>query len=413
VDIDRLRRSPVGELVPVRGEDARFGRFAYFAFLAAPLPPDVQLTSATWTQVAEATAAISRLQQACEQLPDPRLLIRPALWRESLDTSALEGTEGVLRDLLAAQLPSARFLSLETREIRAFERMAMHAFDLVHRRSITVGLLSDLQAELFEGVPAPPSEVGRVRSDIVWIGQRDRPIEDARFVPAPPGDQLRAGLDQWEEWVRTEHAHLPPVLRAALAHYQLETLHPFGDGNGRIGRLVIILQVLRSKALSHPGLTVSPWMLRHRDQYQEQLFEMSCTGDWNPWVSLFCRAVREQSDVLISNAQELLKWLRDSRHLVQGRRWTGAILTLLEDLIEWPVVTISDTAVKYGISVVHASRIISHLAEIGVLTELSGREYRRMYGATYVMDTVDSLRGSNSPTVQRLPSAQTHVATPG
>ena len=395
---DRLSRSPVGQLVPVKGEDARHGRFAAFAFVASPLPDDVTLTSATWTRVAEATAAISRLKQAYLQLPDPRLLIRPALWREALDTSALEGTQGVLRDLLEAQLPSTKFISLETREVRAFERMALHSFELVKSRPVSIGFLCDLQGELFQNAENPPQDVGRVRRHIVWIGQEDMPIDAARFVPAPPDDRLRAGLDQWEAWVRTEHPHFPPVLRMALAHYQFETLHPFGDGNGRVGRLVIILQALSCGALEHPALTVSPWLFRHRIEYQEQLLEMSCTGDWNPWVSLFCTAVREQCDLLIANAQKLVAWLEESRHKVDAKRWTGVIHKVLGDLIEWPVLTITDTAQKYKISVPHAMRTVNHLVEIGVLTELTGREYRRIFGAEYVMHTVERLASPTGTT---------------
>ena len=142
METERLESSPVGSLVPVKGNDVRFGKFAAFAFLPDPLPPDVTLTSATWYAVSEATAAISRLNQACLQLPDPRLLIRPALWRESLDTSALEGTDGVLRELLEAQLPSAQFLSPETREVRAFEHMALRAFAMARQRPLSVGFLS-------------------------------------------------------------------------------------------------------------------------------------------------------------------------------------------------------------------------------------------------------------------------------
>jgi Fic family protein len=391
MDIDLLGKSPVGKLVPVKGTDARHGPYAYFAFLPDPLPSDVQLTSATWNEVAEATAGISRLQQACRQLPDPRLLIRPALWRESLDTSALEGTEGELRELLEAQLPSARFLSSDTREIQAFEFTAVHAFAVIRQRPITVPFLCELQGELFQGHPHPPQDVGRVRQNIVWIGQKDRPIEEARFVPAPPDDRLKAGLDQWEEWVQAEQTHLAPVLRNALAHYQLEALHPFGDGNGRIGRLVIILHALRSGSLSHPALILSPWLLRNRVQYQDQLLQMSCTGDWNPWVTLFCRAVREQCDLVIESAQKLLVWLGESRRKVEGKRWTGVIHRLLDDLIEWPVTSIGDVAIKYKVSTVHATRVVNHLVEIGILVELTGKDYGRIFGAQYVMDTVDTL----------------------
>jgi Fic family protein len=391
MDIDALAQSPVGQLVPLHGQDARHGEFAYLAFLPAPLPPDVGLDSSTWTAVTEAATALGRLDQVCMQLPDPRLLIRPALWREALDTSALEGTYGALQDLLEAQLPSAQFLSPETVEIRAYERVALIAFDLIRSRPISVGFLSELQGELLLHARKQPRDLGRVREHTVWIGNKDRPIQEARFVPAPYGDRLRAGMDAWEQWVQTEHAHLPPILRAALAHYQFETLHPFGDGNGRIGRLVIVLQLLRAGAIQHPAVTVSPWLLRRREEYQQHLFQISCTGDWNPWVRFFCQAVSVQCGSLVSGAESLLTWLSESRRALHERRWTGTIHRLLEDLVEWPVITIGDTANRYDVTPVHAARMVNHLVDVGILKELTGKSYGRVFGATFVIDTVEGI----------------------
>jgi Fic family protein len=392
MDLDLLARGGVGQLVPIEGQDARHGDFEYFAYLADPLPGDVEgLASATWTSVVRASSALAQLNQACLQLPDPRLLIRPTLWREALDTSALEGTVGGLQELLESRLPSAQYLSPETREIRAYERVALEAFSLIHEREISVGLLSDLQAELFRDADHPPREPGRIRQDQVWIGPRDRPIQESRFVPAPGDDRLVAGMREWERWVRADHDHLPPVLRAALAHYQFETLHPFGDGNGRIGRLVIVLQLLRGGALQHPAITISPWFLKRRAEYQQALFNVSASGDWNPWLQFFCRAVCEQCALLIPAADQLVAWLADNRRMVHERRWTGAIHRLLEDLIEWPVTTVADTAARYEVTTMNATRMINHLVEIDVLKEITGRSYNRVFGATFVMRTVDTI----------------------
>lgn len=391
MDIDRLAASPIGQIVPLRGRDARHGDFAYFAFLPDPLPGDVQLASTAWTAVTSASAALGRLGQVCSQLPRPDLLIRPALYREALDTSALEGTHGALRDLLEAQLPGAQYLSAETVEIDAYLRMAEHAFSVVKERPIGVGLLSELHGQLFKDVQDRPRDVGRLRSDAVWIGPKDRPIEEARFVPPPADDRLRGGLDAWEAWVAAENRHLPPVLRAALAHYQFEALHPFGDGNGRIGRLVVVLQLLCAGALHRPALTLSPWLLKRRDEYQNQLFEVSCTGDWNPWVRFFCAAVEGQCDSLVDGAERLLTWLEEARRTVIERRWSGAIHLLLEDLVQWPVTTISAAASRYGVSQMNATRMVDHLVEAGVLTELTGRNYGRVFGAVGVMNIVDAI----------------------
>jgi Fic family protein len=391
MDIDRLGASPIGQLVPIQGHDARHGDFAYFAFLALPLPDDLNLRSETWTAVTEGAAAIAKLDQACNGLPDPRLLIRPSLWREALDTSALEGTVGALQDLLEARLPSARYLSPETVEIRAYERVSIEAFALIRDRPISTAMLAELQAQLFAEAHTKPRDLGRIRQEIVWIGDSERPIQEARFVPAPGDDRLRAGIDGWEKWVQMEHKHLPPVLRAALAHYQFETLHPFGDGNGRLGRLVIVLQLLKAGAIREPAITLSPWFLKRRAEYQDQLLGVSLDGTWDAWVQFFCQAVCEQSESLIRGADALLAWLDESRRAVYEKRWTGAILQLLEDLVEWPITTVADTADRYKVSNVNATRMINHLVEIGVLVELTGKSYGRVFGAQRVMQTVDNI----------------------
>ena len=391
MDTEALAQSPVGRLVPVHGNDARYGNFAYLAFLPEPLPEEpLGITSKTWTAVTEACAALARLDQACRQLADPELLIRPALWREALDSSALEGTYGSLPELLEAQLPSSLFASPEMTEIRAYERVAVQTLEMVKNQPITPGLLAQAQTELFRDARKQPQDLGRIRRYQVWIGPEDSRIEDSRFVPPPGDDRLVSAMDAWQEWIETPH-DLPPVLRAAMAHYQFETLHPFGDGNGRIGRLFIVLYLLRSDALHYPALTVSPWFLKRRTEYQDQLFSVSATGDWNPWVMFFSQAVREQCMSLIVGANRLTEWLESSRAALNERHWTGAIHRLLEDLTEWPVVTISFAAKKYHVTQMTATRMIDHLVDVGILRELTGQTYGRRFGATGVMDIVEAI----------------------
>lgn len=391
MDIDRLRQSPVGDLVPIRGSDARHGEFAYFAFLPMNLPDDLTLESRTWAEVANASMALGRLDQVCAQLPDPRLLIRPALFREALDTSALEGTVGALRDLLEAELPSTQFLSPETIEIKAYVDVATAAFEMIKERPISISFISELQNRLFRDLPNKPEDTGHPREGIVWIGPRGRPIEEARFVPPPADDRLQAGLDFWEKWVQAEQAYLAPVVRLALAHYQFETLHPFSDGNGRLGRLIVVLQLLRAGTIQQPAITLSPWLLRHRSEYQDHLLSVSCTGDWNPWIRFLCQAISAQCASLIKGAEDLLAWLGRSRSLLDEKRWTGTIHKVLTDLIEWPITTISNTASRYQVSQMHATRMINHLVEVGIVAELTGKSYGRTFGATEVINIVDRI----------------------
>jgi Fic family protein len=390
VNPEELADSPIGRLVPIQGTDARYGPYACFAYFPDPLPDMVDLSMATIRAVTEASSSLARLDQACEQLTEPRLLIRPALYREALDTSALEGTYGQLTDILEAELPGSHFRSPETQEILGYVEAALNSFEGVRTRPISIGLLNEAQATMFQWAESPPRDMGQVRDHQVWIGPPDESILEARFVPLPGDDRLKSSLEEWATWVGWDH-DWPPVLRAALAHYQFETLHPFGDGNGRIGRLLVVLQLLRSGAIRHPAVTISPWLFKNRDQYQDELLRVSCTGNWNPWVQFFCRAIVVQCEALIAGAVRLRDWLVESRTLVNQHRWAGAIYDVLDNLTQWPVVSIAAVTNRHGMTPTAATNIVNHLVEINVLEEISGRTYGRVFGATTVIAIVDSI----------------------
>jgi Fic family protein len=396
VNIDALAQSPVGQLVPIHGTDSRtLNDYDYFAFVPEHLPPADEvrdwLTMSTWSSVAEAAGALGRLRQACHQLPNPELLITPALYREAQATSELEGTYSPLDQVFQAKLPGVGARTPEMEEILAYVEAAKAAFEQIPERPLSINLLCAIQEVIAKGSTEVPPDPGQVRNHQVVIGPKYAPIEESRFVPPPPGDQLRAGLDNWEMWV-TADDEMPIVLKAAIAHYQFETLHPFSDCNGRVGRLVIILQLLAdASGLPTPALTISSWLLRHRTEYQERLLGVSTTGDWNPWVKFMSRALKEQCERHVSVAEEVLAWLDGVRHTLQERHWTGLISNVAEDLIQWPTVTATAIRDRHNVTAVSAQRSLDRLAEIGAIRELTGRTYRRVYGADRVMRLVESL----------------------
>lgn len=392
MDLDALKASPIGQLVPISGTDVRVGDYNYWAFLPDPLPDQPIIEQATWTAVSDASRALGRLHQACALLPNPKLLITPALVREAMDTSALEGTFGALTEVLEARLPGQHVTSPETREIRAYEAMANQGFEWVREgRPITTGMLAELQGRLAEGSRTPTRDPGRIREHQVFIGSPSADsIQDARYIPPPADDRLRSGLDAWQAWIGS-HPDLPTPLRVALGHYQLEALHPFGDGNGRVGRLTIILQMLADGTIEQPALTVSQWFLKRRTEYQEGLLRVSQTGNFNPWVVFCCQAICEQAERSVNAAVELMDWLESVRRDLSDRHWSGTILTIVGALIDWPVITMSFAAQKFGVSVPTAKSAIDRLVDIGVLKERTGRSYGRVYGAHEVMRIVESM----------------------
>lgn len=391
MDVEALSVSPVGQLVPIEGHDELGKEFSYYAFLPDPLPNTLNLEPGTWTLVAAASEALGRLHQACAPLPNPGLLIAPALAKEAVDTSALEGTYGALADVLEARLSDAKPRSAEVAEIRAYEQAAHHGFAWVRDRPITISMLSDLQGILAAESKDPQRDPGEVRHHQVVIGPKHSSVYEARYIPPPPDDRLRAGLSQWQDWLESPDVVLPPALKAAMAHYQFESLHPFGDGNGRIGRLVVVLQLLRSGTISEPAITISPWLRKRREAYQGHLLAVSQTGNWNPWVTFFCEALCEQAKAHVAVVESLMTWLASVRQILAEKHWTGTVVSIVEDLVDWPVINSAFVQQKYGVSAPTANSAIDRLVQIDVLEELTGKSYNRVFGATTVMAAVERL----------------------
>ena len=391
MDIAAIRSSPVGTLVPINGTDPNTGRaFDHFAFVPTALPDRIDLAPETWTLATEASAALGALRQACTYLPAPELLIQPTLTREAQATSALEGTHGAIADVLESNLPGATPRSPEIREIRGYMQMAYHGFDWVNDRPITMSFVCDLQRLLAQSLRETPPEAGVVRRRKVIIGPSGCPIHDARFVPPPGDDRLQAGVDSWADAL-TRESPLPPVVQIAMSHYQFETLHPFTDGNGRVGRLLIVLQMLRTGLLNSPSLSLSPWLLRRRTEYQDHLLAVSRSGEWDPWIQFFCSAVREQAESTIAAADNLLRWRLDLLTEIAERMWSGVISQIAGDLVEWPIITNRSVQDKYDVSAPTAKSAIDRLVELGAITELTGRTYGRSFGATEIMAALEEI----------------------
>jgi Fic family protein len=383
VDLDRLRSSPVGTVVPINTPDpATHKPVRGHAFLPRALPPSLTLSTETWTGVNSATAALARLDGAARLIPNASLLRSPALRREAQSTSALEGTYAPFADVLAASREDTANLSPALREVLNFEDMAELAFSWPENRRLTVGMLGELQATLVRGTAGELSDAGGLRDRIVVIGARGRSLEDARFVPPPPGDQLRAGVEELLAWV-AQPPQLPTVVQAAATHYQFEALHPFSDGNGRIGRLLIIVQLLRGAIIREPLLVVSPWFETNRHRYQDALLKLSIDGDWDAWVAFFAEGVAAAATESQEKVERLVALQNELRARVQRAGKRGAAARLAADLVGGPYLTVGIVASTYALSGQGATNVVRTLLELGILERASfpGPRGAQMYRA--------------------------------
>jgi len=381
--------SPTGSLVPIHGVDPRRGEWSHVAFLPNPLPDECpSLTARTHNTVADARAALAALGARASLLPNPRLLRRPTLKVEAQSTSALEGTYAPLEAVLGADEDEEQ-PTVEMREIVNYLLTAEYAFAWVDdARPIALGFFEDLHARLVRGTAADTDQAGRVRTVQVAIGsRRGGRIEEARFVPAPPGPELETLTRDCVQWMAADHLpDIDPVVAAAMGHYQFETLHPFNDGNGRIGRLAMVLQLLLAHALTEPTLSVSPWFEQRRPEYYDLLRGVSALGDWNSWVEFFAAGVAESARSTERRLELLLSVQRDLKERLRraGLRADTAY-SLVDFALGQSIFTVRQVERKLGISYGRANKLVQQLVDAGVLYQYDDTAYSRRFAAADVL----------------------------
>ncbi len=388
MDLSLFSPDAPGDLVPISGTDGRTGQpYDHLAFVPQPLPDRVELSHEAWTAVTAAMQALGRVDQASRNIPNPGLLRRPSLRREAQSTSALEGTHALFSDVLEADAGGR--VTPEIREVLNYAQMAEYAIEAMKSRDITVGLLCELNAMLVQDTQSDGPEGGRIRESQVLIGPEGCRVEEARFVPPPPGDLLVAGFRQWADWLSTARPE-PIVVQAALAHYQFETLHPFHDGNGRIGRLVILLQLLRTNHLRDGLLTLSPWLETRRREYQDGLLHVSHTGEWNEWITFFCRAIEAEANSTVQRVDRLLEKHRQLRSMVFDIPIRGVAGRIAEELIAQPIITPTFCADQYNMTYQGANKAVGKLVELGIIVEMTGRTYDRVFVARDILQILQA-----------------------
>lgn len=392
-----LRRSPLGQVVTISGRDGRFGDdYEVEAFIPHDLPDHVTLPSATWMAMTDAAAELGRLDAAARLIPRPQLVARVATRREAIGTSALEGTYADLTELFAAEvLPedeSDTHVAPNVREVVNYTRAADAAFAGIHERSITIGMIAELQARIVRGTSSDGPEAGAIRTSQVFIGARHRRVEEARFIPPPPGDQLRSMCERWVSWLTnpTARRQIQLVARLAMAHYQFETLHPFTDGNGRLGRLIVVLQMLEEGVLQSPVLAVSPWLEERADEYRDRLFAVSESGDWTSWIEFFAEAIATGARSGHDRIMRLLALRDEIGAAVRDARPRARLaVEIADDLIAFPILSVADATGRYGRSNQANRDAVATLVELGVLEPYGDSRYDRLFWSPRVFQAIE------------------------
>lgn len=375
-----------GSLVDVGG--------GFVAFVADALPPHIEWTGPLVQALSAADRAIGQLAGVGRTLANPHLLIRPFLQKEAVLSSRIEGTRASLSDLFLFDIEPARAPEVsDTREVRNYVVALEHGLKRLESLPIGTRLMCELHRLLLNGVRGEGG-AGELRRIQVHIGPSSR-MTDATFVPAPANEIPRL-LGDLEKFIHSD-SDIPALLRLAMVHYQFEAIHPFHDGNGRIGRLLISLLISSENTLPQPLLYLSAFFERHRAQYYDNLLRVSTHGSWNDWFLYFLEAVREQSLDAINTANRLTD-LRDTFHArLHAPRATGLLHKLVDALFRSPAMTISRAAQVLGVTYRSAQQNVERLVTSGILREVTGQKRNRVFISDEIIRAVEGADVSATP----------------
>jgi Fic family protein len=268
-----------------------------------------------------------------------------------------------------------------------YVRAAERGLKLIRKKPLCTTVLAELQKILVTGTRGDSYDSGRLRDHQVYIGDEGAGIEACRFVPPPPGDDLVKGMSEWEKWINAED-DFPLVVKCALGHYQFESLHPFSDGNGRLGRLILVLQLVQDGMLTYPVLNVSPWFERRKERYKDLMLSVSMTGEYNEWIQFFCEGIAAQSIDMIQRIEDLLDVREEFMKNLRAEKARGVVLEIAEDLLGYPILTVSKAAQLHNVTYPPAKAAIERLLRLKILREMTGGDYNRIYLCPQVLDII-------------------------
>jgi Fic family protein len=364
----------------------RAGRYVrqppgYEAFIPAPLPPDppILFEPSMASLLSRADQAIGRLDGEIRNVPDPDFFVAMYVRREAVLSSQIEGTQSTLEDLLAVELePRVADISRDVDEIVNYVAAMNYGLTRLITLPLSLRLIREIHAQLMAGVRGEnmlPGEFRRDQNFIATAGVRD--VDDATFVPPPVAEMTKA-LGDLESFLYNP-GDLPALIHAGLAHAQFETIHPFMDGNGRVGRLLITFLLVHRGVLHRPLLYLSLYLKKHRSEYYDRLMAIREAGDWEGWLLFFIRGVAETAEEATLKARAIVALREKQRAGIQERGLPTNALRLLDLLYERPLIDVSLARIELGVAFATANKLIEQFEEMNLLDEVTGRKRDRIF----------------------------------
>lgn len=357
------------------------------AYLPPSLPPALEFDTRLVRQLSQADRTLGQLAGVGRTLPSPQLFTRALLRREAVLSSRIEGTQATLSDLVLFEIEPTRETVGDVREVANYVTAMDYLLDPGQNAPTGLWLLRQAHRILMTGVHGEQATPGQFRDTQNWIGSAGGGVEDATYVPPPP-EHMTQCLDEFERYLR-DATTFPPLVEIACLHYQFEAIHPFRDGNGRIGRLLVALLLVEWGLLPAPMLDFSAYIEQHRREYYDRLLAVSTDGDWYSWISFFLRVIADQAEDVLRRAQALQQLRDEYRSRVTGVRASSLLPKLVDTLFETPALTIASA--RRALDVTHraATVNIERLVEEGLLEEVPKSGKTRRFVARGILDVIN------------------------
>src|SRR5436309_4779509 len=366
----------------------------YAAFVPAPLPPALDYGADLVRALSRADAALSELSGLGRHLPNPHLLIAPYVRREAVLSSRIEGTKASLSDLLLDEMENAASVPREeddVREVRNYVVALEYGIKRLRDLPLSLRLVRELHARLMKGVRGERATPGEFRRSQNWIGPPGSTPATAPYVPPPP-EHMKEALADWERFLH-EREKLPDLIQCALMHEQFEAIHPFLDGNGRVGRLLITLFLIERGRLSQPLLYLSAYIEQHRREYYDSLQAVRTDGAWKGWLGFFLSGVEQTARDAVSQPGKLMDLRERWRRRLVG---SPKAIELVDALLVNPYMTVARAQRLLKVSNPTARQVVSRLEKLKLLSEITGRAWGRLYLARPILRIIERIRGRDA-----------------
>ncbi len=357
----------------------------YWAFVPNPLPPEISYDGELIRLLSDADRLLGELSGTGRLLPNPYLLIAPYIRREAVSSSRIEGTQASLDDLFFFEAVESEVPRVpDVREVRNYVRAMEYGLERLKGLPISGRIIREIHGVLMEGVSGDYLTLGEFRQSQNWIGPPGCLLNDATYVP-PPVEEMNQALSDWEKYLHSNPEE-PPLIQCALMHYQFEAIHPFLDGNGRVGRLLITFFLCERKYLTQPILYLSEFFEKYRAEYYSRLLGVSQRGDWKKLIEFFLRGVIYQSKDAISDAKKILHIHADYKNkLEKTKKIPESAHRLIDEIFLNPVISISGLSKKWNLPFNSVKTGVSRLIQIGILRETEGRRRNKLFIASELM----------------------------